>query len=149
MKINAQLLVGLRSQSSLELHDPVLRDRRGGARHRQRARGLGRAEVARDRHPAGDGDADAPDRAASSSSRAALVGLGRLAARLALGAALALFFESLAKNPDGSPTFPVDLALALFLRAAAIATLIGHPRGGRAGAARGAPRSGGRSIRYG
>ena len=27
---------------------------------------------------------------------------------------LALFFANLAKNPDGSPTFPVDLNLALF-----------------------------------
>lgn len=42
-----------------------------------------------------------------------------------LGVALSLFFASLARNPDGSPTFPVDLNLFLYLRSAAIATTVG------------------------
>jgi lipoprotein-releasing system permease protein len=42
-----------------------------------------------------------------------------------LGAALALFFASLARNPDGSPTFPVALTPGLFLGAAALATVTG------------------------
>jgi lipoprotein-releasing system permease protein len=55
----------------------------------------------------------------------ALVGLAGSVLGVALGAGLALFFASLAKNPDGSPTFPVDLNLALFIRASVIATLTG------------------------
>jgi lipoprotein-releasing system permease protein len=43
----------------------------------------------------------------------------------ALGAGLAGFFESLARNPDGSPTFPVQLNARLFLTAAAVALLTG------------------------
>lgn len=54
-----------------------------------------------------------------------IVGLMGSAAGVALGIMLSLFFASLAKNPDGSPTFPVDLNAALYLRAAAIATLTG------------------------
>lgn len=42
-----------------------------------------------------------------------------------LGAGLAGFFESLARNPDGSPTFPVQLNARLFLTAAAVALLTG------------------------
>jgi lipoprotein-releasing system permease protein len=55
----------------------------------------------------------------------ALVGLAGSVLGVALGAGLALFFASLAKNPDGSATFPVNLNLALFLRASAIATITG------------------------
>lgn len=44
---------------------------------------------------------------------------------IAFGSGLALFFASLARNPDGSATFPVDLNLALFLRASIVATLTG------------------------
>jgi lipoprotein-releasing system permease protein len=43
----------------------------------------------------------------------------------ALGAVLALFFERLAANADGSPTFPVDLSPELFLGASALAIGIG------------------------
>jgi lipoprotein-releasing system permease protein len=55
----------------------------------------------------------------------ALVGLTGSILGIALGAGLALFFASLATNPDGSPTFPVSLTLALCLRAAAVATITG------------------------
>ncbi len=55
----------------------------------------------------------------------ALVGLVGSVLGSALGAGLALFFASLATNADGSPTFPVNLTLALFLRASIIATLTG------------------------
>lgn len=55
----------------------------------------------------------------------ALVGLIGSVLGVALGAGLATFFASLATNPDGSPTFPVDLNLALFIRASVIATLTG------------------------
>jgi lipoprotein-releasing system permease protein len=55
----------------------------------------------------------------------AMVGLAGSILGVALGAGLALFFAGLASNPDGSPTFPVDLNLALFLRASLIATFTG------------------------
>jgi lipoprotein-releasing system permease protein len=55
----------------------------------------------------------------------ALVGLAGSVLGVALGAVLALFFSRLATNPDGSATFPVDLNLALFLRASIIATVTG------------------------
>jgi lipoprotein-releasing system permease protein len=42
-----------------------------------------------------------------------------------LGSALALSFASLAKNPDGSATFPVDLNLHLFVVSALLATATG------------------------
>jgi lipoprotein-releasing system permease protein len=51
-----------------------------------------------------------------------LLGLVGSAIGCGFGTALALFFATLAKNPDGSPTFPVELTLQLFLMAAAIAT---------------------------
>ena len=51
----------------------------------------------------------------------ALVGLVGSVVGSALGAALALFFASLARNPDGSPTFPVTLRPGLFLVACAVA----------------------------
>ncbi len=43
----------------------------------------------------------------------------------AIGTLLALAFASLAKNPDGSPTFPVDLNLQRYLLATLVATLTG------------------------
>jgi len=41
------------------------------------------------------------------------------------GAVLALVFESLARQADGSPTFPVDLSPSLFLGASAVAMGVG------------------------
>jgi len=55
----------------------------------------------------------------------ATVGLIGSIVGVALGILLSLLFASLAKNPDGSPRFPVDLNLLLYLRSAAIATLTG------------------------
>jgi lipoprotein-releasing system permease protein len=54
-----------------------------------------------------------------------VVGLVGSAFGIALGTVLSLVFASLAQNPDGSPTFPVDLNLALFLRSVAVATATG------------------------
>ncbi|MDZ4065104.1 MAG: FtsX-like permease family protein, partial [Coriobacteriia bacterium] len=42
-----------------------------------------------------------------------------------LGTLLSLLFASLAKNPDGSPTFPVDLGPQRFFFAVGIAVVIG------------------------
>lgn len=42
-----------------------------------------------------------------------------------LGALLARLFAGLATNPDGSPTFPVDLSVSRFAAAVAIATMTG------------------------
>ena len=42
-----------------------------------------------------------------------------------LGALLAVLFSHMAVNPDGSPTFPVDLGSPLFLRAVAVAVGVG------------------------
>ena len=55
----------------------------------------------------------------------ALVGLAGSGLGILLGVALALTFANMALNPDGSPLFPVDLSLALFVRSAAIATVTG------------------------
>jgi lipoprotein-releasing system permease protein len=55
----------------------------------------------------------------------ALVGLAGSVLGVALGAGLAVFFASLATNPDGTPTFPVNLTLALVVRASVIATVTG------------------------
>lgn len=55
----------------------------------------------------------------------AIVGLIGSVAGSAFGAVLALLFAQLATNPDGSPTFPVDLNLPLFARSMAIATAVG------------------------
>ena len=44
---------------------------------------------------------------------------------IALGSALALFFASLAKNPDGSATFPVALTPLLYGRSVAVALVVG------------------------
>ncbi|MCU0242624.1 MAG: ABC transporter permease [Vicinamibacteria bacterium] len=54
-----------------------------------------------------------------------LVGLIGSFLGIAIGISLSLFFASLARNPDGSPTFPVDLNLFLYLRTACVATLTG------------------------
>jgi lipoprotein-releasing system permease protein len=42
-----------------------------------------------------------------------------------LGTLFSLFFEKLAANPDGTPTFPVDLNPGLYLSASALAVGIG------------------------
>ena len=55
----------------------------------------------------------------------AVLGLGGSLLGAGLGAGLSFFFASLAKNPDGTATFPVNLTPGLFLGAAAIATLTG------------------------
>ncbi len=55
----------------------------------------------------------------------AIVGLLGSAAGSGLGAALALLFAGMAQNPDGSPTFPVDLTATRFAAAAAVATITG------------------------
>ncbi|MEJ2679374.1 MAG: ABC transporter permease [Gemmatimonadota bacterium] len=44
---------------------------------------------------------------------------------IAIGTCLALFFASLATNPDGSPRFPVDLNLVLFGRSMLVALTVG------------------------
>lgn len=54
-----------------------------------------------------------------------LVGLAGSAIGSALGAGLALFFATLARNADGTPIFPIDLTPTLFLSAAAIAIFTG------------------------
>ena len=55
----------------------------------------------------------------------AVLGLTGSAIGVAIGSALAFFFSSLAKNPDGSATFPVALTLGLIARTAAGATVTG------------------------
>jgi lipoprotein-releasing system permease protein len=54
-----------------------------------------------------------------------LVGLAGSAIGSALGAGLATFFGTLARNADGSPIFPIDLSPALFASAAGIAIFTG------------------------
>ncbi len=54
-----------------------------------------------------------------------LLGLAGSAVGSGLGALLSLFFATLAKNPDGSPTFPVDLSPSLFVAATILATVVG------------------------
>jgi lipoprotein-releasing system permease protein len=55
----------------------------------------------------------------------AVLGLTGSAVGIAIGTALSLLFASLATNPDGSPTFPVNLSAGLYLGASAVATLTG------------------------
>lgn len=55
----------------------------------------------------------------------ALLGLAGSVLGMIIGTTLSVFFASLATNPDGSPTFPVNLTFALFLRSCAIATITG------------------------
>ncbi len=55
---------------------------------------------------------------------AVLGGVGSLVG-IAIGTALALFFASMARNPDGSATFPVALTPLLYGRSIAIAMAVG------------------------
>lgn len=55
----------------------------------------------------------------------AMLGLTGSAGGIVLGSAIARLFMHLARNPDGSPMFPVALTLALYLRSAAIALGVG------------------------
>ena len=55
----------------------------------------------------------------------AIVGIVGSVLGSVLGALLAQLFANLAKNPDGSPTFPVDLGPDRFLIATLVATSIG------------------------
>jgi lipoprotein-releasing system permease protein len=55
----------------------------------------------------------------------ALLGLGGWAGGAILGTGLSHFFRSLVSNPDGTPTFPVDLNARLFLFTALLALLTG------------------------
>jgi lipoprotein-releasing system permease protein len=54
-----------------------------------------------------------------------LLGLGGAVVGVGIGTGLALLFANLARNPDGSPTFPVALTPALFARALLIAVAVG------------------------
>ncbi len=44
---------------------------------------------------------------------------------IAVGTSLALFFASMARNPDGSATFPVALTAGLYARSVAVALVVG------------------------
>jgi lipoprotein-releasing system permease protein len=55
----------------------------------------------------------------------AILGLIGSLGGILLGSALARVFAGIARNPDGSPTFPVALTAALYLRSAAIALVVG------------------------
>jgi lipoprotein-releasing system permease protein len=55
----------------------------------------------------------------------AILGLVGAAIGIGLGSGLALFFSTLARSADGSPTFPVALGSGLFLRAALLSVLVG------------------------
>ena len=55
----------------------------------------------------------------------AILGLLGSVGGILLGSALARVFANIARNPDGSPTFPVALTTALYLRSAAIALGVG------------------------
>lgn len=124
MKVNAQLLVGLRSQSSSKtmieffvvlavtlgiasvlIVSVVQKSREIGI---LRAVGTSRASVQR-----------------IFLIQGGLVGASGAVVGGALGAGFAVFFEHLAANPDGSPTFPVDLAPSLFLLSGLLAIGIG------------------------
>jgi len=54
-----------------------------------------------------------------------LVGIVGSAIGIALGSLLAYLFSRMAVNPDGSPTFPIDLNLMLFARSVLVATGVG------------------------
>ena len=54
-----------------------------------------------------------------------ILGLLGSAFGIVLGIALARLFSGFARNPDGSPTFPVALGTMLYLRSAAIACAVG------------------------
>jgi lipoprotein-releasing system permease protein len=55
----------------------------------------------------------------------ALLGTGGWILGSLLGTGLSLIFVYLARNPDGSPTFPVDLSLRLFITTGLLATGVG------------------------
>jgi lipoprotein-releasing system permease protein len=55
----------------------------------------------------------------------AILGIAGSLIGIALGTVLAVFFQSLARNPDGSPTFPVALTSFLYARSAAVALVVG------------------------
>jgi lipoprotein-releasing system permease protein len=55
----------------------------------------------------------------------AILGTAGSLVGIALGTALALFFASQVRNPDGSATFPVDLTLWLYARSVAVALSVG------------------------
>lgn len=55
----------------------------------------------------------------------AVLGLTGSLVGIAIGTGLSYFFASLATNPDGSATFPVNVSAGLFLGATAIATITG------------------------
>lgn len=55
----------------------------------------------------------------------ALVGLAGSVGGGLLGAAMAIFFANLAKGPSGEPVFPVDLSLRYFVLAGLVATATG------------------------
>lgn len=124
MRLNAQLLVGLRSQdsssymiqffvivavtlgiASVLVVSVVQKSKQIGI---LRATGISRQQV-RDIFLLQGG----------------LLGLAGSVVGILLGIGLSLFFQSLATNPDGSPTFPVNLDLPLFLRATATALATG------------------------
>jgi lipoprotein-releasing system permease protein len=124
MKVNAQLLVGLRSQdnskymiqffvvvavtlgiASVLIVSVVQKSREIGI---LRAVGTSRGRILR-----------------VFLIQGGLVGLVGSFVGSALGAGLALFFERLAVNPDGSPRFPVDLNAQLFASASVLAIGIG------------------------
>jgi lipoprotein-releasing system permease protein len=124
MELNAQLLTGLRSQSASSLMIQVFivlavamgiasvlvvsviqRSREIGI---LRAMGTSRARIMR-----------------IFLIQGGIVGLAGAAIGLALGGSLALFFERVASNPDGTPTFPIALDAPLIATAITIAVMTG------------------------
>lgn len=124
MKINAQLLVGLRSQDSSKymiqffvviavtlgiasvlIVSVVQKSREIGI---LRAVGTQRGRVLR-----------------VFLIQGGVVGLVGSFLGSGLGTLFSIFFERLASNPDGTPTFPVDLNLGLYASATLLATCIG------------------------
>ncbi len=124
MKVNAQLLVGLRSQDSSKLMIQVFV---------VIAVMLGIASVLIVSVVQKSREIGILRAVGTSSGRVlrifliegGVVGVVGSLVGSALGTVFSLFFEHLASNPDGSPTFPVDLRPGLFLAASALATGIG------------------------
>ncbi|MCC7541345.1 MAG: ABC transporter permease [Deltaproteobacteria bacterium] len=124
MKINEQLLVGLRSQESSKLMIQVFV---------VIAVALGIASVLIVSVVQKSREIGILRAVGSSSGRVlrifliqgGVLGLLGSIVGSALGAAFSLFFERLATGPDGSPTFPVDLSPELFVGASALAIGIG------------------------
>jgi lipoprotein-releasing system permease protein len=54
-----------------------------------------------------------------------ILGMAGAIVGVALGIGLGLFFAGLARNPDGSPIFPVALSAGLYLRTTLIAVGVG------------------------